>query len=302
MKSKIEEESQTYPDLDDFFSPHELAEALEAAKDLTPVDDKITVPVIRHLSPTVKSMLVKIINKSWEVSYLPPEWKSYHSLVVPIMKPGKPPSSYRPIALTSCACKLMERMVHRRMSWYLEQNKLLAEEQIGFRSKRGTIDNLIRMEHSIQEAKSSGQYVVAITLDLEKTYGLIWTKGLIFKLHQLGIKGRTLGWIRDFLSDRSFEVKDGNGRSEKRFLKNDTQQGSVISPLLFVIMVNDLPKSIRCSYSGMYAEDMIIWGQNKNLSILQKEIEADASSALKWYAKWGSKVSPDKTTAVVFFQ
>lgn len=149
----------------------------------------------------------------------------------------------------------MERMVHRRMSWYLEQNKLLAEEQSGFRSKRGTIDKLIRMEPSIQEATSSGQYVLAITLDLEKACDLIWIKGLIFKLHQLGITGRTLGWIRDFLTDRSFEVKVGSGRSEKRSLRNGTPQGSVISPLLFVIMVNDLPKSIRHSYSGMYADD-----------------------------------------------
>lgn len=92
-----------------------------------------------------------------------------------------------------------------------------------------------------------------------------------------------------------FEVQAGKGRSEKIFLRNGTPQGSVKrSPFLFVIMMNDLPKTIRHSYSGMYADDKIVWDQNKNLSILQKEIEVDASRALEWYAKWGFKLSPAK--------
>jgi hypothetical protein len=66
-------------------------------------------------------------------------------------------------------------------------------------------------------------------------------------------------------------------------------------------MVNDLPKTIRHSYSGMYADDKIIWDQNQNLSILQKEIEVDASMVLEWYAKLGFKLSPSKTTSIVFF-
>jgi hypothetical protein len=52
------------------------------------------------------------------------------------------------------------------------------------------------MKHSKQGAKSSGQYVMAIFLDLKKAYDLIWANELIFKLHQLGIKGRTLMDLR----------------------------------------------------------------------------------------------------------
>jgi hypothetical protein len=51
----------------------------------------------------------------------------------------------------------------------------------------------------------------------------------------------------------------------------------------------------------MYADDKIIWGQNQNLPILQKEIEVDASRVLEWYAKLGLKSSPSKTTSIVFF-
>jgi hypothetical protein len=53
-QSQIEEESQVNSDLEDLFSPQKLAEVFEAAKDSTPGDDKITVPVIRHLSKAAK--------------------------------------------------------------------------------------------------------------------------------------------------------------------------------------------------------------------------------------------------------
>lgn len=54
---------------------------------------------------------------------------------------------------------------------------------------------------------------------------------------------------------------------------------------MFVIMVNVLPKSIRSSYSGMYADDKIIWNQKKILVELKREIEDDVTAALKWYEK-----------------
>jgi len=72
------------------------------------------------------------------------------STFVPIRpKPGKDvsdPSSYRPIALTSCICKVMERMINNRLVWYLEHNKILTKLQCGFRKQRSTNDHLVRLK------------------------------------------------------------------------------------------------------------------------------------------------------------
>ena len=71
------------------------------------------------------------------------------SYVVPIPKPGKDtsdPTNYRPIALTSCVCKVMERMVNNRLVWYLEINKIITPTQSGFRKGRSTTDQLVRLE------------------------------------------------------------------------------------------------------------------------------------------------------------
>ena len=72
-----------------------------------------------------------------------------------VPKPGKDtsdPSNYRQIALTSCICKVMERMINSRLVWYLERNKLISSMQCGFRKQRNTTDHLVRLESSAREA------------------------------------------------------------------------------------------------------------------------------------------------------
>jgi hypothetical protein len=300
-KASISESSKDQSNINDVFSRKKLADALESAKDTAPGRDRITASMLRHLPSTAREVLLNLINLSWRSGVLPEEWK--HSTVIPVLKPLKIPTeplSYRPVALTSCLCKIMERIIHSRLSWYLEKNQLLSPTQSGFRKKRGTIDNLVRLEHSIQSALHNEQYTIAVMLDLEKAYDLIWTKGLIYKMHKLGIRGRCLNWTRAFLINRSFQVRMGAQYSTKRFPQNGSPQESVISPLLFIIMVNDLPEVLRVSKSGMYADDIVIWKTHKNLKYLTKAMEEDLKRVSEWYRRWGFKVSAGKTSAVIF--
>ena len=74
------------------------------------------------------------LNKLWEDGTFPDSWSS--STLIPILKLRKPPAdpaSYRPISLSSCASKFMERMVNGRIRTYLEPSKLLSPYQNGFR-------------------------------------------------------------------------------------------------------------------------------------------------------------------------
>jgi potassium voltage-gated channel Eag-related subfamily H protein 8 len=78
--------------------------------------------------------ILKLYNNIWAAGSLPKAWK--HAIVLPFIKPGKDPTSpnsYRPIALTSALCKIMERMVTNRLNWYLENNDLFNPMQTGFR-------------------------------------------------------------------------------------------------------------------------------------------------------------------------
>lgn len=88
--------------------------------------------------------VLAIINNVWESGSLPKEWK--HAVIIPIVKPGKKPdnpSSYRPIALTSVLCKIMERMVTDRLVDKLEKSGYFVEHQSGFRQGRSTMDAVL---------------------------------------------------------------------------------------------------------------------------------------------------------------
>ena len=101
---------------------------------------------------------------------------------ISIPKPGKDntnPNNYLPIALTSCICKTLERMINERLLWYLETNNIITEFQSGFRHQRSTNDHLVRLETFIREAFIKKEHLVAVFFDLEKAYDTTWKYGIM---------------------------------------------------------------------------------------------------------------------------
>ncbi|GBL74320.1 hypothetical protein AVEN_235304-1 [Araneus ventricosus] len=121
--------------------------------------------MIKHLSSSSFQNLLHLYNRIWHEHCFPFSWQQ--AIIIPIPKPGKDPSNplnYRPIALTNCLCKLMEKMVNRRLVYYLEHNKILSPFQSGFRPGRCTIDNLLALETDIRTTFLKRQHLIAWTL------------------------------------------------------------------------------------------------------------------------------------------
>ena len=117
-------------------------------------------------------------------------WKT--AIIIPVPKPGKvlsDPGIYRPIALTSCLCKTMERMVNSRLTWYLERHMVITEYQSGFRRRRSTVDNLVTLETSFRDAYVGRKHLVSIFFDLEKAYDTTWKHGILLDLCKTGLRG-----------------------------------------------------------------------------------------------------------------
>ncbi|GFS91165.1 RNase H domain-containing protein [Trichonephila clavipes] len=109
--------------------------------------------MLRHLNPDSITNILFLFNRVWKEHYYPSSWRE--AIVIPILKPGKvatDPLSYRPIALTSCFCKTLERMVNTRLVYVLEKEKLISSLQSGFRKDRSTVDNLVFLESQIRDA------------------------------------------------------------------------------------------------------------------------------------------------------
>ena len=126
------------------FKLHDLRRSLRRSKNSSPVVDQIHYQILKHLPTESLQLFLNLINEYWCDGTFPPSWRE--ALIIPIPKPGKDPLrlvNYRPIALTSCLCKVVERMVNERLIWYLEKNKLLSPYQCGFRNHHSTVDHLV---------------------------------------------------------------------------------------------------------------------------------------------------------------
>ncbi|XP_076623123.1 uncharacterized protein LOC143342788 [Colletes latitarsis] len=163
--------------------PTELQSALKSVKNSSPGPDSIPNIFIQQLPKAGISYLLDIYNCIWLNGVFPTKWQE--AIVVPILKPGKNKlqvDSYRPIALTCCLCKLLEKIICKRLRWYLEINNLLEKNQNGFRQYRSTIDNLAMLDINICEAFRKKQHLIAICLDIEKAYDMLWRHRIIQQL------------------------------------------------------------------------------------------------------------------------
>ena len=281
------------------FKMSEFKKALKKCKRTSPGKDLLCYEMFRHMSDFGKKYLLDFFNSVWVSGVIPSSWR--HAIIIPLLKPNKDksnPGSYRPIALTSNICKLMERMIVFRLNWFLEKNGLLNIHQSGFRSKRKTLDQLLRLSDDILKGIGNKKYTLAVFLDIEKAYDMIWKKGVLYKLSKLGIDGNMFNWISGFLTDRSIQVRIGSTLSDVFAVENGVPQGSVISPLLFLIAINDLnPPGVSKS---IFADDTAIWFSHRNVSYATAKIQTALSYIQEWCDKWGFKVSIDKTSMVLF--
>ncbi|GFV03612.1 putative RNA-directed DNA polymerase from transposon X-element [Trichonephila clavipes] len=127
------------------FDMFELKRALSSAHNTSPGPDGISYELLRHLNEDSLSLLY-LFNRIWREHVYPTQWQE--AIVISILKPGKDPKnplSYRPIALTSCLCKTLERVVNARLVYQLEKNKCIPLFQSGFCKGRSTLDNIITL-------------------------------------------------------------------------------------------------------------------------------------------------------------
>ena len=274
-KQKLKFTSDNTENYNSEFLLSELTDALSKAHDTSPRPDDIHYQLLKHLPVSTLLILLEIFNDIWKTGNIPKSWKE--ATVIPIPKPDKDhtdPTNYRPIALTSCICKTMERMINDRLTWFLEANNIITDYQSGFRRQRSTNDHLVRLETFIREAFIKKEHLVTIFFDLEKAYDTTWKYGIMKNLHHIGLKGRLPLFIQNFLNDREFKVKVGSTMSELHKQEQGVPQGSILSVTLFSIKFNDIVKNINPGVDcSLYVDDFLIRYRSKNMHTIERQLQ-----------------------------
>ena len=145
-------------------------------------NDAIHPKMIKFAGTRFKDCLVHIANRSLDEGY----WPWMFSKVTFLRKRGKPdytnPTGYRPITISSYCGKIVERLLGARLRGFFRTSKAIDAEQKGLQSHRSTVRLLYRLKICYQEVKRNKQKGAVISIDFEKAFDSVWTKGLLKKV------------------------------------------------------------------------------------------------------------------------
>ena len=287
-----------YPNMPDLkISVNGIIRLLQGLKpDKAPGPDQIRPLLLQKLCLEIAPILQVIFSKSLEEGSLPSDWLKAN--VSPIFKKGEKssPANYRPISLTCILCKIFEHIVTSNVVKHFDENQILYDLQHGFRSKRSCETQLTMLIEEILRNMKDGKQTDIILLDFSKAFDKVNHEKLIFKLHNYGIRGKTLSWIKAFLNGRSQTVVLEGDCSMEVPVTLGVPQGSVLGPILFLAYINDLPDKVK-SQVRLFADDTTAYLAITKLSD-SDQLQADLDILQEWELRWDMQFNPSKCQVI----
>lgn len=278
----------------------EVESAIKKLKNTSAGEDQISNRLLKHVPQYTLESFVTLFNISLCSSHLPLTWKV--GITCPIPKTGKKaeeiPSS-RPITMLSCMGKLMERVIQSRLEHFLETRNKFNEGQIGFRQGMGTTEALAMVHSEILKSFSQKSYTIIVYLDLQSAFDSVWHTGLLYKAQELQIPKYLLKWLYNYLSDRKIKVRYKNTYSKEKTLDVGLPQGAVLSPILFNIMLYDIPTCDKIK-TVIYADDITLISTGNDIGKVRDQMQSYLKGIESWLKKWKLSVNPQKSVFQIF--
>lgn len=298
-----------------FFHPVTHEEVYEAINELknkysTGVDG-IPDIVIKKSAAYILEPLVHIFNHSLTTGTFPDRLKV--SKVKPLFKKGRKDllESYRPVSIPLGFCKILEKLVYKRVLSFLVQNNIISDSQHGFRNNRSTESAIYNYLDSILKSLDGKEIVSGIFLDLSKAFDLINHKILLEKLEHYGIRGVAHDWFKSYINSReqiteiSHEHNDrhiiSNHLSALRKVRQGVPQGSILGPLLFILYMNDLEENLICNDTVLFADDTSILIKGSDEISAQNLADRTLKDLSEWFSINRLLINMTKTVYINFY-
>lgn len=242
---------------------------------------------------------VDIINTSLEVAECPSDWKT--SMIMPTQKvPGTIKcNEFRPINMLPTYEKVLEAVIKEQMENYVEGNGFVIDEQSGYRKNHSCESTLNLVIINWKEQIESGNIVVAIFLDLKRTFETIDRQKLLKKLEKIGIRGVELNWFRSYLSNRFQKTKFNGEVSDERQIDLGVPQGSKLAALLFLLYINDIKECLLFMTIILFADDTLLYYCGKDINEINRRINEDLERINRWLCTNKLKLNIEKTKYMV---
>ena len=244
--------------------------------------DNLSCEILRDAFMIIPTKLCKLFNVSFNTAIIPPEWKI--AKVTPLPKAGNSNlvSNYRPIFLLPLLSKLIEKIIHKRIYQYLDDFDLLDHRQGGFRPKHSTAKTCSHFVNDLYTAMNNNKFTIAVYIDAMKAFDTVNHSILLKKMYKLGIKGKLLDWVKNYLTERYQRTLANNVISKEKLITCGVPQGSVLGPLLFIIYINDISNAVSNSRVSLYADDTVIYISHSDYITAVHLIQTDLEGVYSW--------------------
>lgn len=261
--------------------------------------DDISPKLLKLISSCIHYPLTLLFNRSLELGQVPYQWKMGNiSAIFKGKGDDQDPTNYRPISVTSCLGKILEKIIFKYLFNYLEENKILTNYQSGFRPRDSTVNQLLELYQIIVENLDKGLELKFIFCDISKAFDKVWHQGLLHKLRNYGINGNIYNWFTSYLLDRKQRVISEGFSSTWLPTCAGVPQGSVLGPYLFLLYINDVVNNIDTNVR-LFADDTSLFTVIENANSIQA-LQEDLYKIAKWSEDWCIILNPSKTTSMTF--
>ena len=273
-------------EMQDFNTDHD--EVLKLCKEINVMKssgiDMLSSRICKDAFVVLTDKLVHLFNCSLDAAIFPSAWKM--AKVVPLFKGGDrcDVSNYRPVSLLPIPGKLLEKIVHRRITQFFEDHSFLSSHQGGFRKGHSTLSTIADLTDDLLDQVNAGMTTLAAFIDLKKAFDTVNMNILTKKLDKAGVRGNVLRWCKDYLSGRAQHTVANGTKSKLLKVACGVPQGSVLGPLFFLVYVNDLQYALDDCKLKLYADDTVLYqtGADKG------QVERKLQDSLNMFSKWCS--------------
>ena len=206
-------------------------------------------------------ILKKLCQRVLDGKGMPEEWKT--SVVVPIFK-GKGDvmdcGAYRGVKLLEHAMKIVERVLEKRIKELVKVDDM----QFGFMPGKGTVDALFILRRMQEEFRGKEKKLYMCFVDLEKAFDRVPRKVMKWALRKKSLPEVLVKAVMSLYEGSRTKVRVGSGFSEEFGVRVGVHQGSVLSPLIFAIVVDAVSEHAREGLLNeiLYADDLVLMSEN----------------------------------------
>ena len=233
--------------------------------------------LLRKCSGSLAHPLYIIWRKSMNQGIIPKSCKCANIIPIHKGKSRAEAKNYRPVALTCILIKTFEKVVRKPIVSFLEEHLLFNAGQHGFRAAHSCLSQLLAHFDLITRHLEDGKAVDVIYLDFAKAFDKLDIGITLKKLEAMGIGGHLGQWLQSFLSNRSQTVVVNGVKSSPKPVLSGVPQGSVIGPLIFLILIGDIDKEVATSFISSFADDTRIGHEissEEDIKALQLDLQA----------------------------